>query len=51
METKLNKDTTPKLNNKSVYSIPKLKSYGNAVEITLGGGGGTTDGGGKFSHK
>ena len=36
---------------KSVYSTPKLKSYGNAVEITLGGGGPNRDGGGSKSHK
>jgi hypothetical protein len=47
----LNEDLTRKLTGKSVYSTPQLKSYGNAAEITLGGGGPTRDGGGKFSHK
>jgi len=40
-----------KSTDKSVYSTPKLKLYGSAVDITLGGGGPAIDGGGSKSHK
>jgi len=48
----MKEDQTPKkAADKSVYSTPKLESYGNAVQITLGGGGPGTDAGGRKSHQ
>lgn len=41
----LNEDATRRVTCKSAYSTPHLKSYGNAVEITLGAGGPNLDGG------
>jgi hypothetical protein len=49
-EKDMNQNATRRASQKRVYSTPQIKSYGNAVEITLGGGGPGLDGSTGKSH-